>query len=63
MKKSTKGWQLCIHWKDGSASWERLTDVKKHNPIEVAECSVARGIKSKPAFAWWVDFALKKEIA
>jgi hypothetical protein len=26
----------------------------------VAEWSVARGIKSEPAFAWWVDFTLKK---
>jgi hypothetical protein len=61
MKKSTKGWQLCVQWKDGSArSWERLADVKESNPIEVAEHSVARGIESKPVFAWWVDFTLKK---
>jgi hypothetical protein len=44
----------------GSTSWERLADVKKSNPIEVAEHSVARGIESKPAFAWWVNFTLKK---
>jgi hypothetical protein len=60
MKKSTKGWQLCVQWKDGSASWERLADVKESNPIEVAEHSVARGFESKPGFAWWVDFTLKK---
>jgi hypothetical protein len=41
MRKSTKGWQLCIQWKDGSTSWERLADVKESNPIEVAEHSVA----------------------
>ncbi len=60
MKKSTKGWELCIQWKDGTTSWERLADVKESNPIEVAEYSFARGIESEPAFAWWVDFTLKK---
>jgi hypothetical protein len=50
MKKSTKGCQLCIQWKDGATSWERLTDVKESNPIEVAEHSVAQGIESEPAF-------------
>jgi hypothetical protein len=59
-KKCTKGVQLCIQWKDGSTSWERLADVKESNPIEVAEYSVARGINDEPAFAWWVDFTLKK---
>jgi hypothetical protein len=61
MRKSTKGWQLCVQWKDGSASWERLTDVKESNPIEVAEHLVAQGrVESEPAFAWWVDFTLEK---
>jgi hypothetical protein len=60
MRKSTKGWQLCIQWKDGSTSWERLADLKESNPIEVAECSVARGINVESAFAWWVDCTLKK---
>ena len=27
-KKSTKGWKICIKWKDGSVSWERLDDIK-----------------------------------
>jgi hypothetical protein len=60
MRKSTKGWELCIQWKDGSTSWERLANVKESNPIEVAAHSVARGIESEPAFAWWVEFTLKK---
>jgi hypothetical protein len=24
-RKSTKGWKLCVKWKDGSTSWERLS--------------------------------------
>jgi hypothetical protein len=61
MRKSTKGWQFCIQWKDCSTSWERLTDVKESNPIEVAECSVACVINGKPAFAWWVECTLNNE--
>jgi hypothetical protein len=45
---------------DGSTSWERLPDIKESNPIEVAEYSVTRGIEGKPAYAWWVDYTLKK---
>jgi hypothetical protein len=26
--KTTKGWQLCVQWKDGSTSWEKLADLK-----------------------------------
>jgi hypothetical protein len=60
MKKTTKGWQLCIQWKDGTTSLERLTALKESNPIEAAEYVIARGIEDKPAFAWWVNFTLKK---
>jgi hypothetical protein len=60
MKKTTKGWQLCIQWKDGTTSWERLADLKESNPIEAAEYAVARSIEDEPAFAWWVNFTLKK---
>ena len=60
MKKSAQGWHLCIQWKDGFTSSERLADAKETNPIEVAEHCVARGVESRPAFASWVDFTLKK---
>jgi hypothetical protein len=60
MKKTTKGWQLCIQWKDGTTSPERLADLKEHYPVEAAKYAVARGIKDKPAFTWWVNFTLKK---
>jgi hypothetical protein len=36
-RKSTKGWLLCIQWKDGSTSWEKLADLKESYPVEVAE--------------------------
>ena len=60
LRKTTKGWHLCIQWKDGTTTWERLADVKESNPIEVAEYAVAQGIDHEPAFAWWVPHTLKK---
>ena len=59
-KKTTKGWHLCIEWKDGTTSWERLATLKESNPVEVAEYAVARGIEDEPAFKWWVPFTLNK---
>ena len=58
-KKTTKGWQLLVNWKDGSSSWEPLKDLKESNPIEVAQYAVMNQISDEPAFAWWVEEVLK----
>lgn len=60
LRKTTKGWQLCVEWKDGSTSWERLADLKESNPVEVADYAMAQGIDAEAAFAWWVPFTLKR---
>ena len=60
MRQTTKGWHLCVDWKDGTTSWERLADLKESNPIEVAEYAVTHGIDGEAAFAWWVPFMLKQ---
>ena len=54
IRKTTKGWQLCIEWRDGSTTWERLTDVKGSHPTEAAEYAIAHNLQKEPAFAWWV---------
>ncbi len=59
-RKTTKGWQLCVEWKDGSTSWERLADLKESNPVELADYAIAHGIENEPAFAWWVPFTIKR---
>ena len=59
-RKTTAGWKLCVLWKDGSTSWERLADLKESYPIEVAEYAVAQGIDHEPAFGWWTPYVLKK---
>ena len=60
LRKTTKGWQLCVEWKDGTTSWERLADPKESNPIEVAEFAVAQGLHDELAFLWWVPYTLKR---
>ena len=60
LRQTTKGWKLCVEWKDGSTSWERLADLKESYPIEVAEYAMAKDIAQEPAFAWWVPYVLKK---
>ena len=58
--KTTKGWELCIQWKDGTTTWQRLADMKESNPVEVSEYAVAKELDDEPAFAWWVDWTLKR---
>jgi hypothetical protein len=59
-KKTTKGWELCIQWKDGTTTWQRLADMKESNPVEVSEYATAAEINHEPAFAWWVDWTLRR---
>ena len=60
MRRSTAGWQICAQWKDGSSSWQKLSDLKESHPIETAEYAVAQGLEQEPAFNWWVPHVLKK---
>jgi hypothetical protein len=58
-RKMTKGWKLCVKWKDGTTSWERLADLKESYPIEVAEFVVTRDIHNEAAFTWWVPYVIE----
>jgi hypothetical protein len=60
VRKTTKGWYLCVEWKDWTKSWERLTDIKDSNPVEVAEYIAAKSLIYIPAFVWWAPHILKK---
>jgi hypothetical protein len=59
-KKTTRGWFLLVQWKDGTVSWEKLSDLKASNPIEVAEYAVANRIVKELAFKWWVPHTIKR---
>jgi hypothetical protein len=59
-RRTTKGWKLCIRWKDGTTSWETLAALKESNPVETAEYAVANKLVTEPAFNWWVTHVLRK---
>ena len=60
LRRTTVGWLLCCQWKDGSTSWEKLSDLKESHPVQTAEYAIAQGIDHEPAFNWWVPHVLKK---
>jgi hypothetical protein len=59
-KKTTKGWEFLVHWKDGSSDWIKLKDLKVSNPVDLAEYAKANNIHEEPAFNWWVPYTLHK---
>ena len=58
--RSIVGWQLCCQWKDGSTSWEKLSDLKESHPLQTTEYAITQGIDHEPAFNWWILHVLKK---
>jgi hypothetical protein len=59
-KLTTRGWFLLVQWRDRSTSWEKLKDLKKCNPVEVAEYAIANRIVDEPAFTWWVPHVIRR---
>jgi hypothetical protein len=51
---------LCVEWKDGTTSWERLTNIKESNPVEVDRYAVAKSLLDAPAFVCWDPHFLTK---
>jgi hypothetical protein len=50
VRKTIKVWKLCVEWKDGTTSWERLADLRESNPVEVAEYASAKSFLEAPDF-------------
>ena len=48
----TRGWSLCVKWKDGRTSWVPLKYIKEDNPIELAEYAEGNHLLQEPVFAW-----------
>ena len=57
-KRSTKGWDLCLEWHDGSTEWVPLRTVMDSHPVEVASYAKAHKILEEPAFACWAKKTL-----
>eukprot|EP00804_Cyclotella_cryptica_P026575 CCRYP_014011-RA/>CCRYP_014011-RA protein AED:0.14 eAED:0.14 QI:0/0/0/1/0/0.25/4/0/793 len=60
IKRSTHGWELCCEWKDGSTSWQKLSDLKESHPLQVDEFAFTAQFTDELAFNWWVSWVLKK---
>jgi hypothetical protein len=60
VRKTTKGWHLCVEWKDGTTSWELLADLKEINPVESAEYAATKSLLDTPDFIWWAPHVLQK---
>jgi len=58
---TTKGWEICIAWKDSSSSWHSLSDIMNSFPVQLAKYAKLNGIDIEPAFKWWVPHTLKKK--
>ena len=48
LRKSIAGWDICCKWKDKSTSWEKLSNLKKLDPFQVAKYAIAQGIQHEP---------------
>ena len=59
-KRSTKGWEVCVRWKNGSTTWEKLSEFKECYPVQTAEYAATNDINTEPAFNYWVPHTLKK---
>ena len=59
-RKTKKGWEILVQWKDQSTTWIALKDIKNSFPAHLAEYLVQARISQEPAFAWWVSFVIKK---
>jgi hypothetical protein len=59
VRNTTNGWNLCVAWKYGTTSWERLMDLKESNPVEVAVCAASKSLLDTPVFVWWAPHVLQ----
>ena len=54
-KRSTKCWEVCVRWKNGSTTWEKISDFKECYPVQTAEYDVTNDIDTEPAFNYWIS--------
>ncbi len=47
---NTLGWHVCCQWKDGSMSWETLSDIIESYTLQIDEYVIAIGIDHEPGF-------------
>jgi hypothetical protein len=50
VRKTMISWHLCVEWKDGTTSWERLAYIKQSNPMDVVDYAASKELKDEPDF-------------
>ena len=55
-RKTAKGWKLCVKWKDGTTTWEKLADLEESNPVDFSEYAVTNIFQDDPEFLRWVPY-------
>ena len=50
-RETTKGWEVCIQWKDGISTWNHVKDVKEAYSVHIADYAVQNRISEQPALA------------
>lgn len=61
LTRTTKGWDICIEWRDGSTSWHPLVEIKNSFPLHLAEYAVKHSLQDELAFKWWIKEALRRK--
>ena len=59
-RKTTKGWEILVEWKDGSTTSVQLKDLNESYSVQLAEYAVQARKSEEPAFAWWFSYVLRK---
>jgi hypothetical protein len=57
---TTKGWEICVAWTDGTSSWHKMVEIKNSFPLALAEYAIANELQNYRAFCWWVPHTLRK---
>ena len=60
-RRTLKGWEFFVRWKDGSGNWISLSDLKESYPIKIMEYAINNNLQDEPAFAWWINYVKKKK--
>jgi hypothetical protein len=57
---TTKGWEICVAWTDGTSSWHKMVEIKNSFPLALAEYVNANDLQNYPAFSWCVSHTFHK---
>ena len=59
-KKTSRGWDLLVEWKDVSSIWIPLKDFKSSSPVELSKYAAGNRLDVEPTFKWWVRDVLRR---